>query len=147
VPGRPLRLLVLVAGAALAVSAAGCGDGRPAYCNDLAGVADMSALSSALESQDLGRAREAAQRFSELAGGAPDDIRSEMEDLADAVEAIVELLTADRNAVPGAGEDGQGDAADVERQRDELNRRLEDLATTSSRVERWAARECGVELH
>jgi hypothetical protein len=141
---------VLAAAGALALAAlatTACGDGRPAFCDELSKAADMSELSAALESQDLGKARTAAESFSELAAAAPDDIRTEMEDLADAVERIVGLLAADRNAVPGAGEQGQGDAAVVEQDRDELNRRLEELATTSSQVERWAARECGVTLH
>ncbi|UDY35659.1 hypothetical protein [Dermatobacter hominis] len=149
-PGRTLGLRGAAAALALAVGAVttgACGDGRPGFCDDLSKQADMSALSSALESQDLDRARTAAEQFSELAGSAPDDIRSDMQDLADAVEQIVELLAADRNAVPGAGDEGQGDAAVVEQDRDELNRRLEEMATTSSRVERWASRECGVTLH
>ncbi len=107
----------------------------------------MDALTSALESQDLGKARTAAQQFAELADGAPDDIRPQMRDLAEAVEEIVELLAADRSAVPGAGEQGQGDAAVVQQDRDQLNQRLEELSTTSSQVERWASRECGVTLH
>ena len=106
----------------------------------------MSALTDALDAQDLDRARTAAEEFSLLADQAPSEVRSDLQDLADAVDGIVELLAAERNAVPGASTDGQGDAAAVEQQRDALNERLEALSTTSSRVERWASRECGVTL-
>ena len=148
-PGRSsgLRRSAVAVTLVVAAIASACGDGRPAFCDDLSRSADMSELSAALESQDLDRARTAAEQFSELAAGAPEGIRTEMQDLAEAVEGIVELLAADRNAVPGAGDEGQGDAAVVEQDRDELNRRLEELAGTSSRVERWASRECGVTLH
>ena len=140
-----------LAGAVLAVTAVvavstGCGDGRPAFCDDLARAADMDDLSAALRAQDLDRARTAAREFSDLADGAPEDLRPDMQDLAGAVSEIVDLLSAERNAMPGAGHEGQGDAAVVERQRDELNERLDDLAVTSSRVERWASRECGLDL-
>lgn len=147
---RRTRTRHLVASAAIALAStlavASCSDGRPAFCDDLSRSADMSSLSDALAAQDLGKARTAAEEFSDLAEQAPDSIRSDMQDLATAVSGIVELLAAERNAVPGAGTDGQGDAAAVEQQRDELNRRLEELSSTSSRVERWASRECGLDL-
>ncbi len=130
----------------LMAAGAACNDGRPDFCDDLARSADMKGLNDAFQAQDLGRARAAADRFSELAAAAPSDIRDDFEDLANAVEDIVELLAAERSATPGAGDDGQGDAAAVEQQRDQLNRRLDELSATSSSVERWASRECGLSL-
>lgn len=106
----------------------------------------MKALTRSLESQDLERARDAADRFRSLADDAPDDIRSDMGDLADTVSEIVELLGDERSAVPGAGNSGGGDAADAQQKRDELNRRLDEMAATSSRVQRWAFRNCGLDL-
>lgn len=106
----------------------------------------MTALSKALKTQDLDRARKAAKGFAELADAAPTDIRSDVQDLASAVNDVVELLAAQRNALPGAGEDGKGDAAAVEQQRDRLNKRLADLSTTSAKVEQWASKECGIDL-
>lgn len=144
----PLRVLACGVLALLGVVGplTACGDGRPAFCDDLARAADMDALSAALRAQDLDKARRAAREFSDLADGAPSEVRPDLQDLARAVSGIVDLLGAERNAMPGAGREGQGDAAVVERQRDDLNERLDELATTSSRVERWATRECGISL-
>lgn len=123
-----------------------CSDGRPEFCDDLAKSADMTALTKALEAQDLDKARSAADQFSELAMAAPADIRDDFEDLAHAVAGIVDLLATERSTTPGAGEDGAGDAAVIEQQRDRLNRQLDELSSTSSKVERWASRECGLDL-
>ncbi len=142
----PGRAVAAAAALAAVVALGSCSDGRPAFCDDLSRSADMSSLSEALASQDLDKARTAAEEFSELADKAPSAIQPDMQDLASAVSGIVDLLTAERNAVPGAGTDGQGDAAAVEQQRDQLNRQLEELSATSSRVERWASRECGLDL-
>ena len=106
----------------------------------------MKALTEALETQDLGRARRAADQFRDLAGHAPDDIRPDFEDLAVAVADIVELLGDERSAVPGAANPDKGDAPTLQQDREELNRRLDDLASTGSRVERWAFRTCGLDL-
>ena len=106
----------------------------------------MKALTEALETQDLGRARRAADQFRDLAGHAPDDIRPDFEDLAVAVADIVELLGDERSAVPGAANPDKGDATTLQQDWEELNRRLDDLASTSSRVERWAFRTCGLDL-
>lgn len=127
-----------------------CGDGRPAFCDDLAHSAGMSELNAALKSHDLDKARLAASRFHDLADGAPEDIRSDLGDLATAVSDIVELIGRDRSAVPGAGEgdrkDGRSGEPTVEQDRSDLNARLGRLSTTSSRVERWAQRNCGLSL-
>ena len=138
--------MAAVVAATMATFVAACGDGRPPFCDDLAKSATMSTLSKALQTQNLDRARAAAKEFSDLAGSAPNDIHSDMQDLAGAVSDIVDLLTAERNAVPGAGDNGQGDAAAVEQQRDRLNNRLADLAATSAKVEQWASRQCGIDL-
>lgn len=125
---------------------AACGDGRPGFCDDLAKSATMSSLSKALQTQNLDRARTAAKEFSGLADAAPSDIRPDMQDLAGAVTDVVDLLAAERNAVPGAGSDGQGDATAVEQQRLRLNNRLADLSATSAKVQRWASEQCGIDL-
>ncbi len=156
-----LATVVLVVGAL----ATGCGDGRPAFCDDLAKGADLGALTKALDAQDLAAARHAASEFEDLADGAPDDVRSEMQDLASAVTDIVGLLTAERASGPttgnpsttttapgspsttaGASPSTTGDPADVEQRREALNRRLADLGATSSKVEDWASHTCGITL-
>jgi hypothetical protein len=154
-PGRPA--VVVAAGAILSIVLVGCGDGRPAFCDDLARSADLSALSRALEARNLPKAREAAAQFRELADGAPEPVRGDLTDLADSVVDIVGLLGAERTSGPAAtttapGSPGTpsdtppGDPADVERLREDLNRRLAELSATSSRVENWASRECGINL-
>ena len=80
--------------AAVAAASTGCGDGRPAFCDDLARAADMDALSAALRAQDLDRARTAAREFSDLADGAPEDLRPDMLDLARAVSEKAEAWRA-----------------------------------------------------
>jgi len=154
-PGRPA--VMVAAGAILSTVFVGCGDGRPAFCDDLARNADLSALSRALEARNLPKAREAAAQFQELADGAPQAVRGDLVDLADSVVDIVGLLGAERTAGPGATTTAPGasstpsgtppgDPADVERLREDLNRRLAELSATSSRVEDWALRECGISL-
>ena len=160
--GRSRRLLAGLAGA-LAVTAvilSSCGDGQPDYCQDLARNADMGSLTKALDAKDLKAARAAAAEFKDMAASAPSDIRSDMDDLAAAVTDIIGLLSAERMAGPGAGATSTtsttaasgttpssgSDPADVEQRREELNRRLGELSVTSSRVEDWASRNCGISL-
>lgn len=145
-PGVVAAVVVLVT----TVATGGCGDGRPAFCDDLAGSVDMTALTRALDAHDLGRARVAAQRFRDLSDRAPGAIRSDMQALAGAVGDIVDLVGAERSTTTG-GDHGAvtGDAKnspDVEQDRNELNSRLSELSTVSSRVERWAQRSCGISL-
>jgi hypothetical protein len=139
-----------------------CGDGRPGYCDDLARTADLGALTTALAAKDLPAARQAASDFRDLAEGAPAAVRSDMVALAAAVTDIVGLLSAERTAGPGSAASSSttstvGDApstsapatadpADVEQRREELNQRLAALSITSSRVEDWASRNCGISL-
>jgi hypothetical protein len=155
---RPGRLVAaLAAGAVLVAVPAACGDGRPDFCDDLARNANLSALTRALEDRNLPKAREAAAQFRDLADGAPGAVRGDLVDLADSVVDIVGLLGAERTAGPGATTTAPGatsapsgtpagDPADVERLREDLNRRLAELSATSSRVEDWASRECGINL-
>ena len=133
----------------------GCGDGRPGFCDDLARSADLSGLTAALEARNLPRARQAAADFQDLADGAPPDIRDDIRSLAGSVADIVGLLGAERTSGPGVTTTTAGDgpaappsadAADVERRREDLNRRLGELSGTSSRVEDWASRTCGITL-
>lgn len=137
---------------ALFAGPASCGDGRPAFCDDLARSADMSALRSALDARDLARARAAASDFRDLTDGAPDDVRSDLRDIATAISDIVDLIAAQRGATLGAEggrtpqSDGTQTVSGVDQDRAKLNARLGELSTTSSRVERWAARNCGLNL-
>jgi hypothetical protein len=155
--GRPAALAIVAAGALVLSVLTGCGDGRPSFCDDLARNADLKGLSSALEAKNLPRARSKAKEFQDLADGAPADVRDDLKDLADSVADIVGLLGAERTAgptvastVPGAttttSGSPAGDPAELERLREDLNRRLAELSTTSSRVQDWASRTCGITL-
>lgn len=140
-------MLVVAPTAALAA----CSDGRPAFCTDLRRAAGMSALTGALQSQNLARARTEARAFRDLADRAPGGVRADLRDLAGAVSDIVALISEERGAVLGAeggsGTDARrGDTPGAEQDRDELNARLGDLALVSSRVQRWAQRNCGLTL-
>lgn len=119
---------------------AGCGDGRPGFCDDLAEAADLRALRRALEAQDLRRATRAAERFAELAAEAPREVRADLEAVAGGVADVVALLRADR-ADPGT------EAAErAAQRRDELDEQLGELARRSSAAESWALRECNLRL-
>lgn len=145
-PG-PLHLVAAPLLTVAVLLGSSCGGGQPAYCDDLRRSADMTALNAALRSQDLGKARTAADEFRDLADGAPDDVRSDMRDLAAAVGDIVDLIGQERSATAGAhGTEAGGSAAGVDQRRGELNTRLGELAAVSSRVERWAQRNCGLSL-
>lgn len=126
-----------------------CSDGRPAFCDDLARAADMSALTKALDARDLDKARVAARDFRDLADAAPGSIRAELRDLAGAVSDIVELIAEERNAslgAAGATNPGKGTEPGADQSRTELDARLGELSAVSSRVGRWAERNCGLRL-
>ncbi len=135
---RRRAALVSPAVVAVALLCVGCGDGTPEFCEPLERSADLSALSDALEAGDMEVASAEARRLADLSTDAPAEIRSDLEALADAVIDIVDLI-ADETT-------GDGDAGEVERQRDELNDRFGDLDQRSDRVSVWALRECGIRL-
>lgn len=161
-------LAILTAGAVLGSAAAACGDGRPAFCDDLARDGDLGGLTKALSAGELAGAQDEAARLTDLADAAPADIRDQFGALAEAVADIVDLLeveaaggppgTVPPDADAPAGGDqttttattvaggAGGDPAEVERRREELNERLGELSGTSSDVENWARRNCGIEL-
>lgn len=124
---------VLVAGAA-------CGDGRPAFCDDLARNAGMTQLRRALDAGDLRAAQAATDRFVQLADAAPPDVRPDLRAVARGVDDVVALLRADR------ADAGTTDAELAARRREDLDRELADLARRSARVEAWASRTCGLDL-
>jgi hypothetical protein len=121
----------------------GCSDGTPGFCGPLAEAAPLEDLRSALEEGDLARAGSEADRFTALAGDAPEEIRTELRALADGVQGIVSILRTDR-----ATQDGSAGATteDPGRARDDLNRRLGALVTPAADVRDWAQRECGLDL-
>lgn len=177
---RRTSRLVAVVGALCLLSATaptlGCGDGRPAFCDQLQEVSSLRSLRTAIEQGDLSDARAEARRLREVADDAPPEVRSRFRALAGAVNDLVELLAAERTPVargPGSGT-GTGtpsttvtaggdvatsgpnsgvdagtssaEPAEVERRREQLNRRLGELGDDSSAVTAWAAETCGVDL-
>ena len=158
-PRRVLAAILVVL--AFAAGLAACGDGRPDFCDEFAKVADLKALRTALDGSDLPRARREASALEELAASAPDDIRADLEKLADAVSDIVKLVSDDRGTAttttaptstapttptrPPATTTTVA-PAELERRREELNSRLADLSQQSATVGAWASRTCGLEL-
>ena len=98
----PVRtaLAILAAGVVLGSVAAACGDGRPAFCDDLARDGDLGGLTGALSAGRLAGAKEEAGRLTDLAEAAPADIREQFGALADAVADIVDLLEAEAAGGP-----------------------------------------------
>jgi hypothetical protein len=140
-------------GVSLVAGPAACGDGRPAFCDDLSEQAALDGLTSALEGGDLGAAAEEAAALRDLASAAPREIRPQFEALASGVVDLVALLEAER--APGDGGDADGptpddgnvtDPAEVERLRKELNDRLGELTDDSSEVSAWTEENCGFSL-
>ena len=131
----------------LCLGSIGCGDGRPAFCDDFAKAADLKGLRSALDTGDLTKAEKEAARLERVARDAPADVRSDLQSLAKGVSDIVDLIAADRSAAPaGSTTVTTSEPADVERQREALDQRLGDLSTQSARVATWASRNCGLDL-
>ncbi len=122
----------------VATCSTACTDGTPAFCGPLREQADLAELAEALDAGDLEVASAEARRLSDLAADAPPEIRTDLQELADAVVDLVELL-ADERA-------GGGDAEDIERRRSRLNDELAALDQRSERVSEWAATECGLRL-
>lgn len=160
-------LCLLSAGA----STIGCGDGRPDFCDQLQEVSSLRSLRTAIEQGDLSTARSEARRLREVADDAPPEVRSRFRALAGAVTDVVELLSAEQAPVtrgPGSGVEGTppgdrapttdggptagpapeagSEPAEVERRREQLNRRLGELGDDGSAVTAWAAETCGIDL-
>ena len=158
-PPRRVLAAILVA-LALVAGLAACSDGRPDFCDEFAKVADLKALRAALDGSDLPRARREASALEELASSAPDDIRADLEELADAVSDIVTLVSDDRGTATTTTAPASTAPttiappettttvapAELERRREELNARLADLSQQSATVGAWASRTCGLEL-
>ena len=131
------RTLLTVAVALLGLVAAACGDGTPSFCTDLARQADLRRLAAALDAGDLPRAAREADRLRQLAGSAPDAVRSDLTALADGLAHVVDVVR---------DQQGGADPTALERRRDQLNERLAELGRRSRNVSAWASRECGVDL-
>ena len=141
VAGRALLVAPL-----LGLLVLGCSDGTPEFCGPLSEAAELDALSDALRDGDLTGARAEAERLRDLADGAPSEIRSDLAALGDAVVDIVELLEDEQLATDADDATGDVSAAQVERQREQLNDRFGELDRRATRVSTWAARECGLDL-
>lgn len=146
-PALCVRLVVAVAVcfAMVAGTLSACTDRTEVYCDELAKQADLSALVAALNSKDLPRATDEARKLGELADRAPQEIRVDMQALAQSVLDIVALLKADQKQAPNSSVEGDS-SAQVDQDRNQLNRRFDDLDVRSARVSRWASEKCGLKL-
>lgn len=123
-----------------------CSDGTSEFCTPLAEASDLDALGDALREDDLGAARAESERLADLAETAPSEIRSDLVALADSVVDIVAMLEDEQRAGDTDSDSSGVSAAQVERQREELNDRFGELDRRATRVTTWAARECGLDL-
>jgi len=143
---RPRAAVLLLGCGTMALSA--CSDGTPAFCEPLQETADLAALTTALAADDLEKAASEAQRLADLGEEAPAEIRKDFDALAQAVVDIVDLVAEDRAAatVDPDATTSTVDPGEVERRRDELNERLDDLDRRSDRISAWALEQCGLDL-
>jgi hypothetical protein len=147
VAGRTLLTPILVAAlTVLALLGGACSDGTSEFCAPLSEASDLGALAEALRDDDLSAARAEAERLADLAETAPSEIRSDLVALADSVVDIVGMLEDEQRAGDTDSDSSGVSAAQVERQREELNERFGELDRRATRVTTWAARECGLDL-
>ncbi len=142
-PRRLVAALVVVASTSVPLA---CGDGTPGFCSALEDQAQLDDLATALEDGDLTAADAEARRLRALADEAPEEIRSDFRELADAVIDVVDLLAKDRLASEATGDPDAVNPSEVERRREDLNDRFGELDARSERITTWARRECGIEL-
>ncbi len=140
----PRRVAAGIVLAATTLVPVACGDGTPAFCTPLGEQSDLDALATALEQGDLTAADAEARRLRDLAEQAPEAIRSDFRELADAVVDVVDLLAQDKAAAEAGGD--AVNPSEVERRREDLNDRFGELDARSERITTWARRECGLEL-
>ncbi|MBM3663060.1 MAG: hypothetical protein FJW94_09300 [Actinobacteria bacterium] len=119
----------------LAVGATACGDGTPDYCDDLREVRSLDALRGALDADDLPRAAAEANRLSEIANGAPEEIAPSLQALAGGVSAVVGLLEVQ-----------ESNPAEYELQREQVQQQLGTLADDAAAVSQWTEEQCGFRL-
>jgi hypothetical protein len=121
-------------GAVLAL--AGCGDDQLPWCSELASVADLEELATALSAGDSEGVAEGVERFTSVASSAPVEIRADMEAVADALSEVVEV------AMTGDGADPE----DLELRREAVNAQLGRVTSNVAAVSAWAEQECGIRL-
>lgn len=142
---RPSRSAVVVLLVALGAGVTACSNRTEEYCDQLSKVKDLGELTKALDHKDFDSASTQARRLGTLAAQAPDQIRSDMQELSQGVLDIVDLLRKDQ-AQASVSERAAESTAEVDQLRNELNERFDDLDRRSARVTRWASEKCGVNL-
>ena len=135
-PSRTRRAVAALVG--FGVVAVGCGDGAPAFCEDLREQSDLGELAEALERGDLDDARAEAEQLDDLARSAPEDIEADLTALTSAVVELVGLLRTDPV--------DPDEASELDRRRAELDDELAELDRASQAVSEWALSECGFRL-
>lgn len=128
------RTLVAVAGAALVLS--GCGDDQLPWCSELASVADLHELSTALSTHDSEAVSEELERFTSVATSAPVEVRADMEAVADALTEAVDVAMTGTDSDPD----------DLELRREAVNTQLGRVTSNVTAVSAWAEQECGIRL-
>lgn len=124
---------------------AGCTSPTDAFCARLEADAHLKSLTSSIQKGDLEAAGAAADEFTDLADGAPEEIRADMREIATGVVGIVELLEQERRET-SVSDDTFSAETETEQLRNRLNERFDDLDRRSLRVETWASTNCGLDL-
>lgn len=128
----------ITAAVAILVTAPGlaCGDGQPSWCDDLRSLGDLDTLATAISTGDGTAAQAEVGRFTEAAGRAPEEIRDDMEAIAEVLAEVVDV---------GMAGGGAADT-DLERRRERANQRLAEVSEHTAAVGSWAEEECGIRL-
>ncbi|MEZ5348195.1 MAG: hypothetical protein R2714_03210 [Microthrixaceae bacterium] len=114
-----------------------CGEDQDPWCDQLEEWSGLDTLSQAIESGDATTAAEELDGFQELSESAPDEVRNDMEAVADALRSAVDITLDSDSADPD----------DLELRREELNERLGRLAAELQSISSFAETECGVRLN
>ena len=135
-PGSGLRRMAVVALLAAVATSAGCGDDQPEWCDDLESVGSLGALAAAITAADGPTATEELESFGQVAESAPNEIRADMEAIADVLAEVVAVAMAGENA----------DADQLELRREAANQQLAEIPAHVATVTGWAEEECGIRL-
>jgi hypothetical protein len=135
-PGRA-RLGALLAAAALAMAAtSACSDSQAKWCTELADQQDLAALVAAVDSGDVAASEAAMADLEELADGAPEPIRDEMDQVVTVLTEVVDLRLDSGELAPD----------ELENLRTRVNQRLDQVSESAAAVSGWAETECGLTL-
>lgn len=114
----------------------GCGDDQPEWCEQLRSVGELDQLAAAISAADGPTATEELERFTQVAGSAPEAVRDDMEAIASTLAEVVDIAMAGDEVDPDQ----------LELRREAANERLAEMTDRIASVSGWAEEECGIRL-